>query len=101
MYNLTEASKHTTTNPNDVNKSSNNVQRIGRSILGSSAELNFNSPKLSSLKSKLENNTTSLNVNSANKKISFALLNINKSPPILIKDKMGNLQGVIKFLLKK
>lgn len=91
MNNLTEASKNT--NNNNINKSSTNIQRIGRNVLSSSAELNFNSPKINKLKSKLENDTTQLNVGN-NKKVMFPLINVNKSP-ILMKEKLSNLPGVI------
>ncbi len=99
MYNHTEASKNTPNTSNiNINKSSINIHRVGKSILGSSAELNLNSPnKLITLKSKqLENNINALNVNSEFKKIMVPVLN-NKSP-ILMKDKMRNLPGVITFL---
>jgi hypothetical protein len=96
MYNLTDVTKNT----NNINKTSTNIQRVARNVLSSSVELNFNSPKINSLKSKLENNTTPLNLNSNNKKIMFPLLG-NKSP-ILMKEKMGNLPGVIiySFIIK-
>ena len=92
MYNLTDISK----NANNINNNiKNNLHRVGKNVLSSSVELNFNSPKINNLKTKLENNSLSQQILYSAKKNTFPL--INKSP-ILIKDKMGNLPGVkLKF----
>jgi len=87
MHNVTD-------NIRKISANKNKFHRIGRSVLCGSIDLNFNSVNKSNLKEILETNTSAINL-IKNKKVFEKII----KTPILIKDKLGNLPGVILILI--
>lgn len=85
MYNLTDINKRANENMKK------NLQRIGKSMISSSVEINYNTPNILKLKNKLNKSNIKSEINNNLNEKSFPL---NSKTTILIKDRAGNLQGV-------